>query len=109
MHVQRTEVLSFPGDRWIHQDPIDPLPEMLQDRNRQPLPSLRSPNAITILPFVFLELDGIQHDEDVRLVDFVEIPEPRQELRLVNSHAHAVPSRSASCDPALRNDSEATG
>jgi hypothetical protein len=43
------------------------------------------------------------------LVNFVEIPEPRQELRLVNSHAHAAPSLSACCDPALSDGSEANG
>jgi hypothetical protein len=43
------------------------------------------------------------------LIDLVEIAKPRQELRLVNRYAHAVPRLSACCNPALSDGSEANG
>ncbi len=90
MHLQRSEVLSFPFGRRIDQDLVDALAKMMQDRHGQPLPPLGGANAIAILPLVFLELHGLKHDEEVGLIDLVQVSKPGQELWLMNGDAHAL-------------------
>ncbi len=54
----------------------------------KPLPILKCFYFISILPFVFFELDIIQKNKCIASLDFVKISEPRKNLRLMNRNYH---------------------
>ena len=91
MHLQRTQMLFPPGRRRIDHDILYPLTEPMQHRDRQPLPPLRRPDAIPVLPFVLLELDRVQQDEEIGRVQLIEVAQPGEVMRLVDCDPHRLP------------------
>jgi len=61
---------------------------VMEDWHGDPLAAVGGSDPIAILPLVFLELDRIQCDKKIRLVDLIQIPKPRQKLRLMDRDAH---------------------
>lgn len=91
MHFQGAEMLRLPSCGEINLNLVDALAKTLQDWNCEPLPSLGRPYAVSILPVMFCELHGIQYEKEVRLIHFVQIPQPGHELWLVNGDTHDRP------------------
>lgn len=53
-----------------------------------PLPSIRISDPISVLPFVFLELNVVQNNKMIGRSHLVKIPYPGHKLRLVNCNGH---------------------
>ena len=81
-------MLSLPSHARIDPHIVDVLAESMDYRHSEPLPPLRRSNTIAVLPLIFFELDIVQRHKEIRLVDLIEIPEPREKLRLVNGDTH---------------------
>ena len=69
---------------------IDILSETagMQDRHGNPLLSRVALDSIAIDKTVFCILDIIQQHEQITMVDFIEIPEPRYKIGLMNCNNH---------------------
>ncbi len=88
MEAKGLTVLARPVDAGVDFNQVDALREAIDNRDGQPLPSLVGPDAVPILPFVLLELDGVENDEHVRRVQLVHVAEPREVLRLMDGDPH---------------------
>jgi NRPS condensation-like uncharacterized protein len=65
---------------------MDFFRKVITNRNRNPLPVLRSFYTIPILPLIFFKLNIVQIAKYVRLSHFVEVTEPWQILGLMNGN-----------------------
>ena len=72
---------AYPGYR---------LAKIVNYGDGDPLPTGRRLDAVTILPFVFLELDIIQKNKGIRLENFGKISQPGEGLRLMNTADHKI-------------------
>ena len=57
IYGKRIKVFISPTNIVIDQDFVNRLSEIMQNRNRQPLPAVFSANPVPVLPFVFFKLD----------------------------------------------------
>ena len=67
---------------------IDFLRIFIQNGNGNPLPTLRSPDTIPILPLIFFVLDVIQYHKYIGTVELIKVTDPRQILRLMYCYNH---------------------
>src|SRR5438552_3734721 len=66
------------------------------DRNRKPLQSGCSLNAVSVLPRLFYELNIVENDKQIHLIDQIKISHPWQVRRLAYRNLHSGNSCSAS-------------
>src|SRR5207302_8842654 len=88
MGLQRSLVRATPVGLVVDPDLVQALGRLVEDRRGQILPALRGPDAVAILPFVLLELNGVQEHKDIRAIQFIKIAQPGQILGLMNRDAH---------------------
>lgn len=88
VEAQGLAMLPLPIAVRIDLHPVDALGEAIDDWYRQPLPALFDANAVSVLPFVFLELDRVKQDENISGVQLVEVSKPGKVLRLVDGDFH---------------------
>jgi hypothetical protein len=53
-------------------------------RCRHPLPPIYSLDTVSILPFVLFVLDIVQETKDIGFINFINIPQPGEIMRLMN-------------------------
>jgi hypothetical protein len=88
VHLDGAQVLTAPGHGLIDPNVVHQLAKAMEDRHRDPLTPIRGSDSIAILPLILFELHRIQGDKQIRLIDLVHIPKPRQKLRLMNRDTH---------------------
>lgn len=81
---KRLQMFSSPIYGIVYLDRVYLLWEFIGYGHRHPLPSPDRLDTVAILPFVFFILDIVQKTEDIGFIHFVDIPQPREILRLVN-------------------------
>ena len=79
-------MLFIPAGRIVNLNFINFFRKTITNRNRYPLPVLSGLDPVTVLPFIFFVLDIIQIAKNVRPSHFIEITDPGQILRLMNSN-----------------------
>ena len=79
-------MFSFPLDRVIDLHFMYHLPEIMEHRNSEPLPTFSCFDFIAVLPLIFFKLDIIQKYECIASVDLLKVSQPWQVLRLVNGY-----------------------
>src|SRR5919107_102235 len=85
--AERLPVLRAPAFA-RHLDLVNPLPEPLRDRNREPLRAAAPLHAVAVLKVALRELHVVEQDEHVRPQKLLEEAEPGHVLRLVNGYEH---------------------
>src|SRR5207247_8473350 len=88
MSLQRSLVLATPVGLIVDPDLVQALGKLVEDWHSQILPALRRSDAIAILPFVLLKLNGVQEHKDVCTIQFIKIAQPGQILGLMDRDTH---------------------